>query len=84
MVRFALFNKLYPTDDGRLGLYMKDLFITNATHGHGVGGALMVALAKICQERGYKRLIWTTTHDNEAALRLYDGLGAERQNKKLH
>ena len=83
-VRSALLNKLYPIDDGRLGLHVKDLFITDATPRHGVGGALMAALVKICQERGYKRLIWTTTHDNEAAIRLYDGFGAERQNKKLH
>jgi ribosomal protein S18 acetylase RimI-like enzyme len=83
-VGFASFNKLYPTDDGRLGVHMKDLFITPSARGHGIGQALMVALAQICQERGYKRLIWTTTHDNEAAIRLYDGFGAERQNEKLH
>ena len=36
-VRFALLNKLYPIDDGRLGLHVKDLFITDATRRHGVG-----------------------------------------------
>lgn len=83
-IGFASFNKLYPTDDGRLGVHMKDLYIISAARGRGVGRALMKAMATLCQERGYKRLIWTTTHDNEAAKALYDGLGAERQDEKLH
>lgn len=83
-IGFAYFSKLFPTDDGRLGVHMKDLYITSAARGQGVGGAILQALAKLCQERGYKRLIWTTNRDNEAAIAFYDSLGAERQDEKLH
>lgn len=83
-IGFASFAKIFPTDDGRLGVHMKDLFITSAARGQGVGGALVRALAKTCQARGYKRFIWTTTHDNDAALSFYDSLGAERREEKLH
>jgi ribosomal protein S18 acetylase RimI-like enzyme len=83
-VGFASFSKIFPADDGRLGVQMKDLFILPGERGQGIGGMLIRALANLCQERGYKRLFWTTTHENDAAIRLYDSLGAERQNEKLH
>jgi ribosomal protein S18 acetylase RimI-like enzyme len=82
-IGFASFGKIFPSDDGRLGAHLKDLFIMSAARGQGVGGALPRALAKIRQERGYKRLIWTTTRDNHAALAFYDSLGAERRGEKL-
>jgi ribosomal protein S18 acetylase RimI-like enzyme len=83
-IGFASFGKLYPTDEGRLGAVMKNLFITEAARGLGIGRALMKALAELCVERGYQRLHWTAERDNAAALELYRSLGAEVQEEKLY
>lgn len=84
IVGFAAFGKIYPTDDGRLGTMMKDLFVTEAARGQGIGRALVGALAKLCVERGYQRLHWTTTRDNDAAIALYNSLGADLQEEKVY
>ncbi|MGB3232885.1 MAG: hypothetical protein WA944_01780 [Mycobacterium sp.] len=32
----------------------------------------------MCHDRGAEKLVWETAPDNEAAQRLYDGIGAEK------
>jgi len=66
----------YSTWTGRNGIYLEDLFVRPAERRHGYGRALLVALARLCAERGYRRLEWSVLDWNEPAIRFYRSIGA--------
>lgn len=78
-VGFALFFQSYSTFLAKPGLYLEDLFVRPASRGHGVGGALMSALARIAVQRHYGRFEWSVLDWNEPALKFYATLGAVPQ-----
>src|SRR5216683_6631228 len=53
---FALFHPRFSTWLGRPGMYLEDLFVTEAARGRGVGRRLMARLAAIAVERGWERI----------------------------
>jgi GNAT superfamily N-acetyltransferase len=53
---FALFHPRFSTWLGRPGVYLEDLFVTQAARGRGVGRRLMTRLAAIAVERGWERI----------------------------
>jgi len=59
---------------GRPGLYLEDLFVTEAARGHGVGRRLMARLAAIAVERGWGRIDFQVLEWNPAR-RFYERLG---------
>ena len=65
-------------------LFLKDLYVTGASRGLGVGRALLVAAARTALAEDYCRIDWTTDSANEGAQRLYDRLGVPRQNKRFY
>lgn len=73
---FALFFQNYSTWKGRPGLYLEDLFVRDSARKSGVGGALLVALARIAVERGYGRMEWSVLDWNQLAIDFYRSLGA--------
>jgi GNAT superfamily N-acetyltransferase len=78
-VGFALFFPSYSTFLARPGLYLEDLFVEPTARGHGVGTALMSALARIAVTRGYGRFEWSVLDWNQPALTFYAALGAVPQ-----
>jgi GNAT superfamily N-acetyltransferase len=52
----ALFHSRFSTWLGRPGLYLEDLYVTEAARGRGVGRRLMARLASIAIERGWGRI----------------------------
>jgi GNAT superfamily N-acetyltransferase len=52
----ALFHTRFSTWLGRPGLYLEDLYVTDAARGRGVGRRLMARLAAIAIERGWGRI----------------------------
>lgn len=75
-VGFALYFFNYSTFEGRPGLYLEDLFITEAYRGKGYGTAMLKKLAEIAVERDCKRYEWVCLDWNKPALNLYKSLGA--------
>ncbi|HZO58200.1 MAG TPA: GNAT family N-acetyltransferase [Solirubrobacterales bacterium] len=65
-------------DAGRLAV-MNDLFVAPAARGRRVGEALIDACLKFTRERGAGKLAWQTAPDNATAQRLYDRVGAVRE-----
>ena len=68
VVGFALFFANYSTWEGRAGIYLEDLYVDTAARGHGLGQALMTALAAVAKERDCDRidlavLDWNPTRD---------------------
>jgi GNAT superfamily N-acetyltransferase len=66
----------------RIGV-MNDLFVDERSRGTGVAEALIRACAERCRERGATSLDWTTAHDNRRAQRLYERVGARRDERWL-
>ena len=64
----------------RLGV-MNDLFVAEHARGTGTAEELIAACAERCRERGVRSLDWTTAQDNHRAQRLYDRVGAKRDER---
>src|SRR5215510_7704050 len=75
---FALYFFNFSTFVGRPGLYLEDLFVRPALRSHGIGRALLQALARVAKERNCGRMEWAVLDWNEPALRFYESLGARQ------
>jgi GNAT superfamily N-acetyltransferase len=86
-VAFALFHGTFSTWECRPGIWLEDLYVPPQHRRHGIGSALLTALAAITLERGCARLEWTALDWNTPALDFYAKLGAQRlsdwQNHRL-
>jgi len=78
---FALYFFNFSTFVGRPGLYLEDLFVRPAQRKHGIGRALLRALARIASQRGCGRMEWAVLDWNEPALRFYKSLDARQMNE---
>jgi GNAT superfamily N-acetyltransferase len=77
VVGFALWFLNYSTWTGRHGIYLEDLFVDKQMRGHGYGKALLTELARLCAERGYRRLEWAVLDWNTPSIEFYRSLGAQ-------
>ena len=75
---FALYFFNFSTFVGRPGLYLEDLFVRPEQRSHGIGRALLRALARIAEQRGCGRMEWAVLDWNEPALRFYQSLDARQ------
>ncbi len=62
----------------RIGV-MNDLFVAPAGRGTGVADALIAACVDECSRRGAGKLTWQTAPDNATAQRVYERVGATRE-----
>ncbi len=76
---FALFFHNYSTWLGKRGIYLEDLFVRPAARKHGVGFALLRALARIALDRDCGRLDWSVLAWNELAISFYKQIGARHK-----
>jgi GNAT superfamily N-acetyltransferase len=67
----------YSTWTGNHGIYLEDLYVVPEQRSRGVGSALMSELASIAVEHGYDRFQWWVLDWNQAAINVYERLGAE-------
>jgi GNAT superfamily N-acetyltransferase len=74
---FALFFHNYSTWLGKRGIYLEDLFVKPAARKHGIGFALLRALAKIAVDRDCGRLDWSVLSWNQLAIDFYKQIGAK-------
>jgi GNAT superfamily N-acetyltransferase len=78
---FALYFFNFSTFVGRPGLYLEDLFVRPSHRKHGIGRALLRALARIAEQRGCGRMEWAVLDWNEPALKFYKSLDARPMNE---
>jgi GNAT superfamily N-acetyltransferase len=76
VIGFALWFRNFSTWEGVHGIYLEDLYVRPEARGTGAGRALLATLARICVERGYRRLEWWVLRWNPAR-EFYDALGAQ-------
>ncbi len=77
----ALFFESYSTWVGHHGIRLEDIYVTPALRGHGIGRALLTALAGIAVDEGCTRLEWDVLTWNEPALSFYARIGAAMQDE---
>lgn len=66
----------YSTWTGKHGIHLEDLVVAEAARGRRIGYDLVAELARICLERGYRRLEWRVLDWNVGAQRFYRSLRA--------
>ena len=75
-VGFALFFTTFSTFAGRPGIWLEDLFVLPEHRHHGIGRAILSAVARIAVRQKCARLEWSVLDWNTPAVRLYQKLGA--------
>lgn len=75
----ALFYEGFASFRARKFLYLEDLVVEESARGAGAGRALLAALAREAISRNALRLEWAVLDWNTGAIRLYERLGARRQ-----
>ncbi|MCB0914650.1 MAG: GNAT family N-acetyltransferase [Actinobacteria bacterium] len=73
----ALWYLTVSTWEGRYGIHLEDLYVRSEARGKGVGKALVMTLAALCEEHGYPRLEWAVQDSNEHARAFYRSLRAD-------
>ena len=76
---FALYFTSYSTWLGHHGIRLEDLYVTPSLRGQGIGKALLRHLARIAVEQGCPRLEWDVLTWNQAAIDVYEAIGATTQ-----
>jgi GNAT superfamily N-acetyltransferase len=76
VVGYASFATGYNTDIAERELWMHDLFVAPRWRGHGVGRALVTAVARQAARRRITCLEWAVRDSNRRAVRFYRALGA--------
>jgi len=66
VVGVALWFLNFSTWEGVHGIYLEDLYVRPTARHSGAGRALLAGLARLCVERGYRRLDWWVLHWNPA------------------
>jgi GNAT superfamily N-acetyltransferase len=79
VVGIALWFVSFSTWRGRHGVWLEDLFVQPEHRRLGLGKALLEELARVCVERGYRRLEWWVLDWNTPAQNFYRSIGAESQ-----
>lgn len=76
VVGIALWFRNYSTWTGVPGIYLEDLFVLPEHRGSGLGKSLLVALARIAEQRGYRRVEWSVLDWNTPSIEFYEAIGA--------
>jgi GNAT superfamily N-acetyltransferase len=71
---FALFFHNYSTWEGRAGIYIEDLFVSEWARGRNIGRRLLAAVAAIADSRGCRRVDLSVLHWNPARA-FYERIG---------
>src|SRR5438876_4019388 len=73
---YASFFYFYSTYEGRAALFLEDLFVLEEFRQHGIGKALLAAVAEIALDEGCFGLRWEVLDWNLPAIEFYEKLGA--------
>jgi GNAT superfamily N-acetyltransferase len=77
IVAYAIYFPSFSSFVGKAGLWLEDLYVKPKFRGQGVGRTLILAVAKIAEQRGSQRLEWSVLDWNERAIEFYESLGAD-------
>jgi len=84
VIAYALFYQNYATFRGQRGMYLEDLFISQAHRGSGIGEAMIRRVAQIAKQQGCERIDFQVLEWNSSAIGFYEKLGADREETERH
>ena len=71
---FTLFFHNYSTWEGRAGIYVEDIFVSDWARGRNIGRRLLAEIAAIAESRGCRRVDLSVLHWNPARA-FYERIG---------
>ncbi|MDB4512145.1 GNAT family N-acetyltransferase [Arenicella sp.] len=77
LVGYAIFFTTFSTFLAKQGLWLEDVYVRPDQRGKGLGKGLVLAGAKMAEERGYGRYEWCVLDWNQNAIEFYDSLGTD-------
>jgi GNAT superfamily N-acetyltransferase len=77
VIGYAITFLTLATFKMRPGLWLEDLYVSEAFRGQGVGKALIQEVVALAKEKGYARVDWTVLEWNVNAIDFYESLGAK-------
>lgn len=83
VVGYALFLPGYNSDLAARALFLVDLFVVETARGHGVGRALMAAVAAEAVRRGASCMLWGVRTANSEARAFYRRIGARDEDARI-
>ncbi len=81
VVGLAVWFLSFSTWTGVNGIWLEDLFVEPEHRGSGLGQELLRTLARVCLDRGYRRLEWWVLDWNTPSIGFYESLGAVGQDE---
>ncbi|WP_192795895.1 MULTISPECIES: GNAT family N-acetyltransferase [Corynebacterium] len=72
---FALWFYKFSTWESTPVIHMEDLYVREEHRGKGYGQALLSSLAAECVDRGYARMEWNVSKDNDNGRAFYTRMG---------
>jgi GNAT superfamily N-acetyltransferase len=73
---YAIFFEFYSSFQGRVGLFLDDIFVRPEFRQQGIGKALLAHVAALAYKEGYFCLRWEVLDWNATAIDFYRSLGA--------
>jgi GNAT superfamily N-acetyltransferase len=76
VVGYAAFHPAYSTETAERGVWLADLFVDEDVRGHGIGRALLGAVATAARRGGRAWVAWRVDPENRSAQRFYRAIAA--------
>jgi len=83
LVGLAAYSFLWPAAGVTRSVFLKELYVSEASRQHGVGRQLMSELCRLARENDCDRVEWTADADNPVALSFYETLGVPPASSKV-
>lgn len=85
LVGMAAYSFLWPAAGVTRSLYLKELYVTEASRHNGVARLLMRTLCQVAAEHNCSRMEWTVDAGNTLAETFYEQLGIPKnRNKEIY
>jgi len=82
-IGFAVYFFNYSTWQGKNGLYLEDLYVSNTERGSGAGKLMLKYLAQVAVDKDCGRFEWVVLDWNKPAIEFYESLGAKPKSQWL-
>lgn len=82
-VSYAIYFYNFSTFDGKLGIYLEDIYVEPKYSRKGLGKIMLKKIAKIAVENNCDRIDWACLNWNKSAIEFYEGIGATAKHEWL-